>query len=390
MAHVLIGWEMGANRGHAVRLAALGIALRNAGHDVSFALQRIDALSEVEAGGSPVWQAPLTPRLLITGSRYGADNFTASMADILARLGFDDGGIVLAMIDGWNRLIGAIRPDVVIAEYAPFLSLASRGRFPSIAIGSAFSLPPAAMPQFPQLIDGPRIADQPSLLATVNRALATVGTPPLKALPQLFEADRMLPDSFTELDPYAADRVEPLVKPVPADFAARAGSGEEVFVYAPERIGPEALLWRGLAASRLPVRIHPQRASSALLEALSKLGFAVEREPVDFATIATRSRMVVSHGGQGFTCAAMAAGLPHVVCHHDLEKFLHGMAVMREGLGGHVSLGNMDPDKFGADLVGLYRDEALHRRTRVKAKLLRARHQPDFGASVVAAVDLLA
>ena len=389
MAHVLIGWELGANRGHAVRLQMLGVALRNAGHQVSFAVQRIDALSEAEAGGSPVWQAPLTPRLLITGSRFGG-TATTGLADILARLGFDDRGIVAAMIDGWHRLIAAIQPDVVIGEYAPFLLLAARGRMPSIAIGTAFSQPPATMDRFPQLVEGPGAIDQAALLTTINGALASVATPPLDALPRLFAADRMLPDSFAELDPYAADRAEKLVSPVRADFAARAGSGEEVFVYAPERIAVDAPLWRGLKASGLPIRVHPQRAPAVLLEALAGHGFAVEAEPIDFAIIAERSHMVVSHGGQGFACAAIAAGLPHVVCHHDLEKLLNGLAVAREGLGGHVSLPNIDPNRFGADLQGLYRDAALAERCRAKAEIVRRRDQPDLAGCVIDAVAALA
>ena len=388
MARVLIGWELGANRGHAMRMAALGAHIRHAGHEVSFAVQRIDALSETDAGGSPVWQAPVTPRLLVSGS-YSGGGATTGMADTLARLGFDDGGIVAAMIRSWHRLIAAIRPNVVIGDYAPFLLLAARGRVPSIAIGTGFSLPPASLQRLPQLVDGAGATDQQELLATINHALERFDTPPLIALPRLFKADRMIPASFAELDPYAVDRCEVLASPIPADFTARAGSGEEVFVYAHEQIALDAPLWRGLAASGLPVRIYPQRASAALLNALSAHGFLVEVEPVDFATIATRSRIVVSHGGHGFACAALAAGLPQIIFPHDLEKLLNAMAVAREGLGAQVSLGNFDPDQFGVHLVSFYRDEALARRTRARAELLSRRDQPNFASSVVASVSAL-
>ncbi len=389
MAHVLLGWELGANRGHAVKLRRLGTVLREAGHEVSFAIQRIDALSDAEAGGSPVWQAPVTPRLLISGSHSGG-NVTLGLADIVGRLGFDDSGIVAVMVAGWRRLIGVIRPDVVVGEYAPFLLLTARGHIPSIALGTAFSQPPPDMDQLPQLVEGAGAVDQDMVLAAINRGLASIGTPPLEALPRLFEADRMIAESFTEFDPYAALRKEPLASPLASDFAARAGSGDEIFVYAPERITAEAPLWRGLAASGLPIRVHPQRAPPAVLEALAGLGFAVEPEPVDFATIAARSRMVVSHGGQGFVSAAMAAGLPQVVCHHDLEKLLHGLAVAREGLGGHVSLTTIDPAPFGADLAALYRDDALADRARAKADNVRVRGQPDYATCVVEAVAALA
>ena len=388
MAHVLIGWELGANRGHAMRMAALGAQIRNAGHEVSFAVQRVDALSEEEAGGSPVWQAPVTPRLLLSGSR-ASGAATTGMADTLARLGFDDAGIVAAMIRSWRQLAAAVRPDVIIADYAPFLLLAARGRIPSIAIGNAFTLPPASMKQLPRLVDGSGAADQGAMLATINRALDAFTAPPLAALPRLFEADRMIPASFAELDAYADYRADILANPMPAEFTARAGSGEEVFVYAHDRMSPDASLWRGLKASGLAVRIHPQRAQAILLNALAGYGFLVEPEPVDFATIAARSRIVVSYGGHGFVCAALAAGLPQVICPHDLEKLLYGLALAREGLGAQVSLRNFDPDRFGADLISFYRDEALARRTRARAKILRSRGQPNFASSVVASVNSL-
>lgn len=388
MARVLIGWELGANRGHAMRLHLLGVALRQAGHEVSFAVQRIDALSEADAGGSPVWQAPVTPRLLISGSRYGG-HATTGMADILARLGFDDSVIVAAMINGWHRLFAAIRPDVVIGEYAPFLLLAARGRLPSIAVAAAFSQPPATMNHLPSLIDGPGAIDQRGLLTTINSGLANVGTRPLQSVAGVFEADVMVADSFVELDPYAAHRAIPLASPLPPGFAARADAGDEVFVYIPERIPPNSPLWRGLAASGLPIRIHPHRAQSELIEALCGHGFAVEPNPLAWTAIAERSRMVVSHGGHGFLCAAMAAGLPHVVCHFDLEKILHGRAIAREGLGGHVALAQLNPDKFGADLAALHRNEALGHRAHAKADELRQRHQPDPTSEVVAGVETL-
>ncbi|MCY7281457.1 MAG: glycosyl transferase-like UDP-glucuronosyltransferase, partial [Sphingomonas bacterium] len=88
MARVLIGWELGANRGHGVRLAELGANLRGAGHEVVFAVQRIDALSVAEAGGSAVWQAPVSPRMLVSSARR-AEVPATGMADIIARLGMD-------------------------------------------------------------------------------------------------------------------------------------------------------------------------------------------------------------------------------------------------------------------------------------------------------------
>ena len=52
------------------------------------------------------------------------------MGDNLAYLGLNDLEAMAAMIMAWDRVILDARPDAVIAEYAPMLQLAARGRVP--------------------------------------------------------------------------------------------------------------------------------------------------------------------------------------------------------------------------------------------------------------------
>ncbi|HEV2866697.1 MAG TPA: glycosyl transferase-like UDP-glucuronosyltransferase [Allosphingosinicella sp.] len=389
MARILIGWELGGNRGHALRMAQLARALGAQGHEVSLALQRIDALAGGEAAGTEVWQAPLTPRLLTHGPR-GAAGLPATMGDILARLGFDDAQLVAAMIRGWHRLLQAVGADLVIAEYAPFLLLAARGRVPSISVGTGFQTPPADMASFPALIERPPLIDEALTLAAVNAGLAAAaGGEGLAALPQLFAADRVVTETFAELDPYSEHRREPLALPVPACFDAEAGRGEEVFVYAPETMTADAPFWRGLAESKLPVRVHVPRAPAAVRSAVEGLGLAFEPEPLPFALIARRSRLLVSHGGHGFVCAGMAAGLAHVIAYLDIEKYAYGRALARHGLGGHVAMAGIQPKPFAASLQRLYGDEGLIGRAKAAAPVLLARGQQPMEAAVLEAVAAL-
>lgn len=389
MAHVLLGWELGANRGHAVRLVALAAMLRAAGHRTSFAVQRIDALRPEDVPGCAVWQAPVTPRFLISASRAAAGP-PAGMADILARVGMDDPALVAAMIRGWEQLFAAIRPDVIVGDFAPFLHLAVRDRLPLVAVGTGFGLPPADMPTLPALIEGPPGIDQPALVERLNESLSALDRPSLSTLARVWAADRVLPATLPELDPYHARRSEAYLLPSGPDVDARAGGGEEVFVYAAERVAADSPIWRGLARSGLPVRVHVPRAAPALQAALAALGFEVEPRPLPIATIVARSRLLVSHGGHGFVSAGLFAGLPQVVFHHDLEKLLNGLALARLGLGGHVALATLDPDRFGADLAALHGDDALAARARTAGARFRARAMPHADAAVVEAVRALA
>jgi rhamnosyltransferase subunit B len=390
LAHILLGWELGGNRGHAVRLAQIADILKSRGHQVSFAMQRVDALSVAETGGSPVWPAPVTPRLLVNTARPQSDN-PNTMGDILARLGCLEAEMVAAMLRAWRQLLSAIRPDAIVAEFAPWLLLAARGRLPAVAGGTGFDTPPSDMPYFPSLTGRPAVFEEAEILDSVNRALRSVGSEPLAALPAMFAADRELAGTYRELDGYAEWRTRPLVRPAlpvpPPEIAPAAG--EEIFVYAPELLKLEAPLWQGLAASKLPVRVHIPKVGETYRQGLREMGFAVEPEPLAFSTIAQRSRLLVSHGGHGFVCSALLAGLPQVVCPYDLEKTVYARAVTKFGLGGFVPLAQIKPAAFAKSLINLHRDDALADRAREAAPGFQARYSAPMQQEMADAVEAL-
>lgn len=389
MAHVLIGWEFGANRGHVTRVLELAQALEADGHRIGFAMQRPDLVSPEQRRGRTVWQAPVSPRLLVSAASPPR-GIPTGMGDILARLGMDDAGIVAGVVAAWAQLFEAVRPDLVLGDFTPFMLLAARGRLPSLLVGNGFLTPPADLPVFPPLIGREPSENEAAALRSVNEGLARIAAPPIAALPQCFDAGARIPAIFAEFDPYSEHRHEAVASPLASGFDAEAADGEEIFVYLPETVDADSPLWAGLAATRLPVRVHVSGMTGALQAKLAGSGFAVEPEPVPFAAIAARSRLVLSHGGVGFVCAAAAAGLPQVVCHYDLEKLLVGVAVARHGLGGHLSIGSVEPSAFAASLVQLYRDDALAARARETAQALRGRGQIPYDLAVREAVGRLA
>lgn len=385
MARVLLGWELGANRGHAVRLAGLAKHLQAHGHDVVFAVRRLDAMQAERLPATAVWQAPVSPRMLV-GGNVRHSGLPASMADILARLGIDDPLIVAAMVEGWRQLLSAIRPDVVVGDFSPFLLLAARERLPTISVGTGFTSPPASLPAFPVLIENAPGIDQGRLLNEVNAGLAACGDDPIATLPALFGADRPIVATFVELDPYADVRGYRLALPESIDPKAKAANGDEIFVYLPEGMAAESPLWAGLAASGLKVRVHVARGTADLHARLAAQGLIVEPQPIPFSKIAERSRLILSHGGHGFVAAGLAAGLPQVICHYDLEKLVHGLALARAGLGGHVSLGAIQPRPFADSLIKLHQDDAIAARARAAAPDYLGRGQVPHDDAVAAAV----
>jgi len=375
MARFLLGWELGANRGHLVRLAKVARGLVDAGHEVTVASQRLTRSIELPAGVA-LWQAPVWPRILANVGALGGP-LPNTMGDILVRLGFDQPDNLPALILAWHEIFAAVRPDVVMADFAPALVTAARGRIPTVIAGMGFDNPPPHLPRFPSLTGQPAAYSEEPLLERLNGAMAAAGLARLDHLPQLFETTRVLVGTFTELDPYAQWRTEPVIAPSVSEPLGEAGQGEEVFLYADPVLLRQGSLWEGLVRSALPVRVHAQGASASQQAELTKLGFIVEPKPIPFARIAERSRLLMSYGSLGFTSSALATGIPSVTVHYDLEKALTGQAITRLQLGGHVHAAAIQAEAFATSLRQLYQNDSFQRRARDLAPEFRARLSPD-------------
>ena len=385
MARVLIGWELGGNRGHAIKILAVAQTLRALGHRISFALQRVDALGADPVATGDVWQAPLTPRLLVNSDRPKA-GATHSHGDTLARLGFGDPDLMAAIIRSWHRIFSAVKPDIVFADFAPFLLLAARGSIRTVALGTGFTLPPASLQSFHSLTGGQPLPEEQTLEA-VNRALVETGRPTLDSLPAVYRSDENLVSTFPELDPYRKHVRRPMVSPcAPVSAPEVNARGDEIFVYAPPTVGPQAELWEGLAASGLPVRLFVPDTASQYRNALRARGFMVEEKPLPFHHIAARSRLILSTGSHGFVCSGLLAGIPQVVCPCDLEKALTAAAIGRLGVGGVAPLKSIRREPFSASLRQVYESADLPARARARAAELRERNMEPFEEAVARAV----
>lgn len=374
MARILLGWELGANRGHLVRMADIARRLTAEGHEVVIAAQRLSRDFDLPCDVK-LWQAPLWPRLLGNVGALGGP-VPNTMGDILVRVGLDIPDTLPVLIQAWHQIFDAVRPDAVAADFAPALLCAARGRIPTLAIGLAFDSVPGHLDEFPSLTGQSPAYAEAGVLGVVNASMAAAGLERLAHLPQLFAADHALAGTFTELDVYAKWRREPVVAPSVAHPIGEAGAGEEIFLYADAALLRTPALWEGLARSGLPIRVYAQGASAAQQAELSRLGLAVEPSPIPFARIADRSRVVMTYGGLGFVSSALSAGVPVVVVHYDLEKALTGQAITRLQLGGHVYAGAIQPEAFATSLRQLYQNDSFQRRARELAPGFRARLSP--------------
>ena len=272
MKTILIGWELGANRGHVVKLGAIAARLRARGCGIVFAVQRPDALRAVraEAERSVIHQAPVWPGLLSTGGFRPLPGHV-SYGDLVADMGMRDSGVVEYMIRAWDSLLALVKPAAIVAEFAPALQMAARGRVRTVATGTGFTVPPSTLDHFPLLDERFRKPGygEDTLLKIVNRAAERTGRAGYDRLPQIAAADASMPAVFRELDPYAEVRAESQIAPFlgspPAVREAAPGEiCEEIFVYLGEVTPPDSPLIGAIGA--LARQGHRVRAYLPLLD----------------------------------------------------------------------------------------------------------------------------
>ena len=138
MARILLAWEIGGAYGHLMRFATLASGLARRGHEPVFALCDLTHVDEVLGSTAfPVFQAPVFVSL-VTGlpSPLG-------FAESLMRLGFLHVRSLTGMCRGWRSLVDAVRPHLLVFDYAPTALLATRGMgVPRVRVGTSFAIPP--------------------------------------------------------------------------------------------------------------------------------------------------------------------------------------------------------------------------------------------------------
>ena len=168
----LLAWEMGGGLGHIRRLMVVARAVEAAGFEPVIAQRTIHTLAdEVREAGYPM--IPIPPQVSLAPKN---EPFRAlTYADIMAICGYAKMDALEPTLDAWDGLLNYIQPSVVIGDYCPILPMAVRGRYPYLAFGDGFVVPPHDPPGFPPLrAHGAPIKPVDEITSDVNSLLASV------------------------------------------------------------------------------------------------------------------------------------------------------------------------------------------------------------------------
>lgn len=374
MAHMHLCWELGGGLGHAGRLKMLAQALLARGHRVSLSLRDLmhshALLADLDV---PKLQAPVWLHQAV-----GLPSPPGSLAEILLHCGYLEPAALRGMVAGWRAMFELLRPDLVVADFAPTAILAARGMgLRSASVGNGFYSPPPGRP-LPPLRDAPAgrlAASEAQVLRTANALLAGR---PLQHAAELLLGDLPLLCTWPELDHYARDEADAahwlgpnflpdargLVPPWPP------GAGRKVFAYLKASHPSHAAVLQALVEEGCRTLVYmPEVAGGAPAPVASPL-LRYSSGPVALSQALAEVDLCVSHAGEATLAQALLAGVPLLMLPSHAEQFMTARRVALSGAGYNAAL--MTPS---SDWRGVCRQLLDEDRYRLAARAFAARHR---------------
>jgi UDP:flavonoid glycosyltransferase YjiC (YdhE family) len=378
MAHLHLCWELGGGLGHAGRLKMLARALLARGHRVTMSLRDLAQTRALLADlDVPKFQAPIWQ----LGSA-GLPPTQGNLAEILFLFGYLDAAPLSGMVDGWRALFGQLRPDLVVADFAPTALLAARAMgLRSASVGNGFYSPPPRKPLPPlrdwEQIPAQRLAAAEARVVSTANALLPASAQPVKYAAELFLGDCAVLCGWPELDHYGRAESEAAHWAGPSllshdGIAPRwpAGGGRKVFAYLKaghpaHRAVLQALVDEGCRA----VVYLAEVAGGAAPPVVSALLHYADG-PVDLALALAEAELCVCHAGDATVAQTLLAGVPLLMLPMQNEQFLLARRVAVSGAGYNAALLPADGDWRGAVRRVLGQDSY-----RLAARAFASRHQ---------------
>lgn len=364
---ILFAWELGEGLGHLPPLKAIAGALKPCGVRPVFVLRETkNAIRALMPVGGDLRTAPHWAKPGTSIERSG------SMADILAGNGYSNSDHAAAIISAWDKVIDEVKPDLLVVDHAPSALLSAYGRIPTVIAGNGFAVPPADGDWFPPYLPGEDRTDrQRVVFEAIQSAFKTIGrnSPPSITAP--FRGAFRGIYSFPQIDTYRAIRKERLLGPIEAPPACLAlPAKRRLFVYSATDIAKIDALMQCIMAIGPEASVYLRGGLGTRGAILRSRGVEVFDTPPPLADVLPAASVVFSHGGSGFTNAALASGRPHLVFPRHFEARSTAMGLADAGCG--IRLEDLEVNSFREAYVRASEDETM--REAAQREGIRAQH----------------
>lgn len=350
MAALFYAWEFGANLGHVGAFMPFARALREAGHELHWAVTQPAQVGQYLAGEGFTWlPAPVV-------SEAPRPTPPLSYADILLRFGYADAAALFGLTGAWRELMRLTQARLVLADHAPTAVLAARTLgLPVMLFSNGFTVPPRQYP-LPNMRDWlPVPREQMQALDdqardAINDVLHRHGQAPLDCCARLFDVAEETMITFPELDHYPQRGPARYWGSLPSAGGGRAVAwppqpGARIFAYLrPETTHREAVL-DALARLGLPAVVFFPGIEPNLRARCHAAHLAFLDQPADMAQMAREADLAITYSSLATTTAFLLAGTPVLLLPGHLEQFMLARRVEEMGAGRLVS-----PEQPAGDL----------------------------------------
>ncbi len=350
---ILFVWELGANLGHASKIAEVARALAGRA-EIAIAAQQPDAVAEMTKGlDVRIGPAPFVPYK----PPARPEDLGLGYSDNLAHQGWGDVATLQRLVEDWRALFVREVPDLLVTQSAPTALLAARtmSDLSTAILGSGFDFPPRAapMPRFFHWLPDPEgrfaklmVHREAVVLATANEVLAAFETAPMKAVSDVLQADGAYLTTLPETDQYAPRKS---FEPDHPEFMGllftmdqgvvrewrKERSGKRIFAYlrgAQPEAQPAFAAFEKLAGAH-DIILSAPGIEAQIAARLEKAGVLVEREPVRLAPLLPEADLGVSHASNGTVAAFLHHGVPQLGLPTQGEQVMVANTLVRAKLG---------------------------------------------------------
>lgn len=374
MASILYAWEFGANLGHVGAFMPLARALRDAGHDLHWAVTQPGQVGAFLAGEGFDW---LPAPVLAEQARPGPP---LSYADILLRFGYADSTALYGLTGAWRRLIQLTGARLVMADHAPTAVLAARTlRLPVMLFSNGFTLPPCKYPT-PNMRPWISIAQEQLeaidnvACTTINAVLERFGSMPLNFTAQLFDVAEETMITFPELDHYPDRGPARYWGSLPSAGTGQNANwpevaGSRIFAYLRHETTHHAAVLDALQRLGMPTLVFFPGVDPALRVAYRSPHLTFLEQPANIEQMAREADCAITYSSLATTTAFLLAGKPILLLPGHLEQFMLARRVEDMGAGRLIN-----PEQPPGDLVTMIVDLLSNPSWRDNARAFAAKY----------------
>ena len=389
---VLYVQEFGAGFGHLTRLAGIAAGLKD--FQAVFALPQASISRDLIKSAAPDAQIVAIPKW--AGYANASPLRDHTLADAFAKLGYKDYPALLTHALAWQDLVADVRPDLVVADFAPTLRLILPPATPLIVVGNWYMIPPPgrelpAVKYWENYLPPASLRHERELLAAANAVRKRLSMPDFAFTADLFQGDRTFVTAFEGFDAYRRARRTPVLPPfnvprVQTGPLFHERQGPHIFCYLAaetEGLNPIVTALNGLSA---PSHLYVRGAAAHVVAENCAPQVSVHAEAVDFGRILPQVRLFIHYGGAGSCYAGLLAGVPQFMAASGLEQQANAWAVQTMGCGTGASVADhADPAAIRAIIEPMLSDRSLQARAlAVSRELVGSRGkdpQPDIAAA---------